>query len=193
MKKPLQISFRDTEHSEFLEGLIRERVERLERFHPHIIGCRVVVEIPYRSAEGGKPPVAVVVEVEVPNRPKIVAKVTGERHDAKGDASIVVNRVFDAVKRQLEDITAIQTGHVKSHEAVYEAGVIVRLFPEQNYGFVEVKGSPDLYFTRNAVVGGGFDNLSVGTMVHVTRATTEGPMGPQASSVKLVDARRSVA
>jgi cold shock CspA family protein len=65
------------------------------------------------------------------------------------------------------------------------------LFPEQSYGFIEVKDSPELYFTRNAVVGDAFDDLEVGMVVHVTRATTEGPMGPQASSVKLLGRARS--
>ena len=50
---------------------------------------------------------------------------------------------------------------------------------------------PELYFTRNAVVGDAFDDLEVGMVVHVTRATTEGPLGPQASSVKLLGRAKS--
>ena len=65
--------------------------------------------------------------------------------------------------------------------------MVVRLFPEQNYGFIEMDNSPELYFTRNAVDGGDFAELKVGMMVQVTRATEEGPMGPQASSVRLLD------
>jgi cold shock CspA family protein len=68
----------------------------------------------------------------------------------------------------------------------------VRIFPEQNYGFVEVKDSPDLYFTRDVVAADGFDAIRVGTVVHVTRASAEGPMGPQASSIKLLGAGRSL-
>ena len=34
-----------------------------------------------------------------------------------------------------------------------------------------------------------FEHIKVGALVHVTRASSEGPMGPQASSVKLVGAR----
>ena len=54
-----------------------------------------------------------------------------------------------------------------------------------------MKGSPDLYFTRNAVVGGSFDDLQPGTVVHLTRATSEGPMGPQASSIRLLGSSKS--
>ena len=71
--------------------------------------------------------------------------------------------------------------------------MIVRLFPEQNYGFVELDNSPELYFTRNAVVTGTFDELREGMLVHVTRATAEGPMGPQASSVRLLNRAQSPA
>jgi hypothetical protein len=48
-----------------------------------------------------------------------------------------------------------------------------------------VKGGPDLYFTRNAVVRGSFDSLRVGSLVQITRAVAEGVMGPQASSVQV--------
>jgi hypothetical protein len=41
------------------------------------------------------------------------------------------------------------------------------------------------------VIGGDFDELQVGMMVHVTRAADEGPMGPQASSVRLLDRSRT--
>jgi ribosome-associated translation inhibitor RaiA len=194
MEKPLQIVFRDTDSSAYLEDFIYERVDRLDRFHSHIISCRIVVEVPHRSAEGAKPPIVIVVEVEIPNRSTLVARAEGERRDVKGgELSAMVNRAFDAIRRQLEETADIQTGRVKNHGANCEAGVVMRLFAEQNYGFIEVKGAPDLYFTRNAVIGGSFDDLAVGTMVHVTRATTEGPMGPQASSVRLVDAGRSAA
>jgi cold shock CspA family protein/ribosome-associated translation inhibitor RaiA len=191
MDKPLQIAFKDLDSSAYLEGIIRERVSRLERFHNHITGCRVVVEIPHRSAKSAKQPIAIAVEVEVPGRSTVVAKDEENRHDAKNDQTVVINRVFDAVQRQLEDVSAIQRGDVKTHEGTYETGLVVRLFPDQNYGFIEVKGAPDLYFTRNAVTGGNFDDISIGTIVQVTRATTEGPMGPQASSVRLLNARRS--
>lgn len=191
MERPLQIAFKDTESSEFLEGLIRERVERLNRFHPRIIGCRVVVYVPHRSAESGKLPLGVSVEVDIPGRSPIIAKAEEERRDAKGDNTVVVNRVFEAVQRQLESVNAIQAGEVKQHGAAMDTGNVVRLFPEQNYGFIEVRGAPDLYFTRNAVVDGSFDDIVVGTIVQFTRATTEGPMGPQASSVRLLNALKS--
>jgi hypothetical protein len=40
------------------------------------------------------------------------------------------------------------------------------------------------------VTDGSFDELKVGTMVQVTTATGEGPMGPQASSVEILGGER---
>jgi hypothetical protein len=191
MERPLQIAFKNMASSEFLEALIRERVERLRRFHSNITGARVVVEVPHRSPEGGKTPIGISVEVDVPGHKPVVVKGEQDRREMKGDQSAIINRVFEAVERRLEQIAAIRKGEVKSHGSAGDTGIVVRIFPEQNYGFVEVKDSPDLYFTREVVAAGGFDVLEVGTVVHVTRAPTEGPMGPQASSVKLLGARRS--
>ncbi|GIK96904.1 MAG: raiA ribosome-associated inhibitor A [Alphaproteobacteria bacterium] len=190
MDKPLQIAFKDTESSEFLERSIRERVDRLERFHSNIIGCRVVVSIPHRGAGSGKNAISLAVEVDVPGH-TIVGKEEQDRREMKNDQIAVITRAFDAVHRQLDELSDIRQGEVKQHDAAGETALVVRLFPEQDYGFVEVKDGPNLYFTRNAVVGRPFEELEVGTLVQVTRATSEGPMGPQASSVRLLDAKRS--
>ena len=185
MERPLQIVFKDTASSEFLEKLIRQRAARLERAHPHIIGCRVVVDVPHRTPESGKPPLAVSVEVDVPNKKTIVGHDEQERREMQNDHYAVVNRAFDATEWQLKSISAIKRREVKHHEGGRETGLVVRLFPDQHYGFVEVSGSSDLYFARNVVSGGNFDDLKVGSMVEITRAYVDGPMGPQASSVKI--------
>ncbi|MEI9900942.1 MAG: HPF/RaiA family ribosome-associated protein [Hyphomicrobium sp.] len=186
MERPLQIAFKNVDSSVSLEALIRERVERLQRFYPHITGARVVVEIPHRSAEGAKPPLGIAVEIDIPGRGPVIAKGEEERRAVKGDHSPIVNRVFEAAERQLEQLAAIRKGEVKQHGSAGDTGVVVRIFPDQNYGFIEVKDSSDLYFSRDVCGNGAFEEIKVGSIVHVTRASAEGPMGPQASSVKLM-------
>jgi cold shock CspA family protein/ribosome-associated translation inhibitor RaiA len=188
VQKPLQINYRGIESSPALDALIRQRVNALGRMHPRITGCRVVVEVPYRSTESGKVPVAVTVEVEIPNRRAVIGKDVQERREAKSDQTAALNNAFEAVERQLNKVANLQIQEGKRRGAdASQTGMIVRLFPEQGYGFVEVDNSSELYFTRNAVSGGEFDELQVGTIVHVTIATTDGPMGPQASSIRLLD------
>ena len=193
MQRPLQITFKGMDSSPALEALIRERVARLEQFYPRLTGCRVVVEVPHRSAETAKVPIAVAVEADIPGRSPVVGRDQEERREAKQDQTAALNNAFEAVERQLEKLTDIQNEEVKARNGENQSGMVVRLFPEQSYGFVEIDNSSELYFTRNAVVGGGFDELQVGMIVQVTRATDEGPMGPQASSVRLFDRSRTPA
>ncbi len=111
MDRPLQISYKDTDSSEFLERQIRERVAHLERLHPRIVGCRVVVEVPHRSAaeETGKPPIAVSVEIEVPGHPMIVARDEQDRREVKNDQYSVVTHAFQAAERQLKALGETRT------------------------------------------------------------------------------------
>ena len=187
MQKPVQITFKGTQNSPALEALIRQHVDALDRQHPRITGCRVVVEIPHRSADRTKVPIGVTVEVDLPGHKTIVGSDTQDLREVKDDRTVYVNTAFDAVERQLARIADLQNHAVNRTEAAPHRGMVVRLFPEQDYGFVEVANSSELYFTRNAVMGGTFDELDVGMVVHVTRAAAEGPMGPQAHSVKLLD------
>jgi ribosome-associated translation inhibitor RaiA len=189
LQKPLQLSFKNIEGSEAMKAVVRDRVDHLDRLYPNLIGCRVVIEAPHRPArEGARPPLGISVEVEIPGKPKIVVKDMEERRNPR-DHAVIVNRSFDVVERKLDDAANIVQGEVKAHEAAGETGTITRLFPD--YGFVEAKQAGNLYFTRNAVVDGRFDELTPGTMVHLTLATGEGPMGPQASSIRLLGADRS--
>ncbi|KGM30944.1 HPF/RaiA family ribosome-associated protein [Inquilinus limosus] len=192
MQKPLQLSFKNVEGSEAMKEVVRDRVGHLERLYPNLIGCRVVIEAPHRPARGGgRPPLGIAVEVEIPGKPKIVVKDMEERRNPR-DHGVLVNRSFDVVERKLDEAARIIQGEVKAHEAAGETGTVSRLYPDQNYGFVEAKQAGSLYFTRNAVIDGRFDELAVGTMVHLTLATGEGPMGPQASSIRLLGGDRAV-
>ncbi|HET6389795.1 HPF/RaiA family ribosome-associated protein [Hyphomicrobium sp.] len=194
MERQLQITFRGMATSPALEALIVERVGKLEKLYPRLTGCRVVVEVPHRKSESAKVPIAISVEADVPGRPHpIIGKDEEERREAKEDHTAALNNAFEAVERQLDKISNMRSREVTAHAADGQSGMVVRIFPDQNYGFIEVDNSPELYFTSNAVVGGEFQELKVGTMVQVTRATDEGPMGPQASSVRLLDRSRAPA
>jgi cold shock CspA family protein/ribosome-associated translation inhibitor RaiA len=191
MQRPLQITYKGLDRSDSLDALIAKRVDALELLFPRLIGCRVVVEVPHRSAESAKVPIAFSVEVDVPGHNTIVGKDEEERRETKGDQAVALTHAFNAVERQLEKITDQRSASVHGLGANGEAGMIMRLFREQGYGFVQVDNSPELYFTRMNVGGDEFDSLEDGMMVHVTRAMTEGPMGPQASTIRVLNKRMS--
>lgn len=191
MERPMQIAYKGLEPSEFLDALIRERVEKLDRFHPNVMGCRVVVEVPHRGSESGKTPLALTVEVEVAGRNTVVGKSETERREAKNDQNAIVTRAFDAVQRQLDDSARTRREQLRSVDGVLQTGQIVRLFKDAGYGFVELRGSPDLHFTREDVANGGFEALDVGAMVQVQPSPALGPMGPRASEVRLFAKERT--
>lgn len=190
MQTPMEIAFKDMPTSEYLESLIRKRADRLDRLHPDLVGCRVVVDVPHRAPETGKVALRVAVEVDAPGRRKLVGRAEEENHASKGDMTAALNRAFEAVERQLHDHDG-RRRDARARAGAGQTGRIGRLFPEQDYGFVEVGDGPDLYFTRNAVAGEAYDALQVGMLVEVTPATTEGPMGPQASSVRRLGGERT--
>ena len=49
MDIPLELSFHNIEASDALKAAVREHVGKLEQLHDHIIGCRVVIEMPHKS------------------------------------------------------------------------------------------------------------------------------------------------
>lgn len=187
MQTDPQITFRNMDTSEAAERLIRQRIDRLERHTDRITGCRVVVELSRRSAGGGKNPIGVTVEVEVPGK-LLVAKAEEHPHESKGDGMRVVTEAFSRMERQIEDHTKPRNRASKAQQSTAAArtGRVARLYPEQDYGFIEQTGGEDLYFHRNAVHDDAFDALTVGAPVEYRAAGEEGPMGPKASGVRAI-------
>ena len=71
----------------------------------------------------------------------------------------------------------MQRREVKSHDGPIYARV-VRLYPEQSYGFIETPGRPNVYFHRAVVEDDAFDQLEVGSEVHVLARRGGGADGP---------------
>jgi cold shock CspA family protein len=66
---------------------------------------------------------------------------------------------------------------------------VVRLFPLEEYGFIEAEDGHEVYFQRNSVLHDAFDRLVVGS--EVSFVEEEGDKGPQASTVKLAHRRKT--
>jgi len=158
MQIPLQIHYRGVPHSEALDAKLHERAARLERFHPGIVRCRVVVEQKHRHKHQGRE-FTVTVDVHVPGREIHVGR---DHHE---DVYVALRDAFDAAERQLEDFVREQRGDVKSH-APLQQGRIARLMPEEGYGFIATEDGREFYFARENVVEPAFERLVVGDRVH---------------------------
>jgi len=110
MQIPLQVTFRDMEHSDAVETRIREKAEKLQRYYDRIMGCRVVVEMPQRHKHQGKLH-SVRIDLTVPGA-ELVAN-----HTQHEDVYVAIRDAFDAMSRQLEDYARKQRGEVKTHAA----------------------------------------------------------------------------
>ena len=110
MKLPLQITLRDIPQSEALEAAIKEKAEKLERFHQQIMACRVTVEIAGKHKHQGNE-FKVEIDITVPGSEIVV------NHHQNEDVYVALRDAFDAAKRQLEDFAHKQRGDVKTHES----------------------------------------------------------------------------
>ena len=132
MQSPLQITLRDIPHSDALEDHIRQKANKLETFYPHLMGCRVVVEIPHKHKHQGRQ-FNVRLDITVPGSELVVNR------EADGDIYVALRDAFDAAKRQIEDYGSRQRGEVKAHASVMQ-GKVARLVGEESYGFIETAG-----------------------------------------------------
>ncbi len=112
MDRPLEIVFRNMKPSQILKDLVKERVERLEHLHQHIIGCRVIIELESNAHRNGTIP-DVHIDIQVPGRDLVV-----NQHSRGGDALTSVHNAFDAAAHQLKEYKARKIGKVKSHDAM---------------------------------------------------------------------------
>jgi cold shock CspA family protein/ribosome-associated translation inhibitor RaiA len=181
MKLPLQIAIRNVPHAEMIEELIRRKAEKLEHFCEHIMGCRVVVEVPHRHHEHGNI-YQVRIDITVPGEEIVVNREPAENVSHR-DYHVAVRDAFDAADRLLEDYVRRRRGDVKLHTPLPHARVR-DYFPDKDYGFLETPDGREIYFQRGSVVQGSFDHLAVGT--EVAFVEKPGDKGPQASTVKVL-------
>jgi len=181
MQLPVQVSFRNMEHSDAIEALVRDKAAKLDTFASHIMGCRVVVEPMAKHHLHGNL-YAVHLDVTLSGG-AVAATREPSQHTAHKDIAVALRDAFDAVRRQLEEYVRRQRGAVKTPETLPH-GRVGKLFPEQGYGFLETRDGREIYFHRHSVLHDAFARLEIGT--EVAFVEEEGSKGPQASSVKLV-------
>jgi ribosomal subunit interface protein len=176
MKIPLQITFRNMPHSEAIEAKINEKAARLDRYYDRIMSCRVVVEESQRRQHQGKL-FSVHIDITAPGKELAVTRAENE------DPHVAVRDAFNTAARWLEEHARRKRGEVKTHEAP-PAGRIIRIVPDQSYGFIITPDHREIYFHRNSVLNDEFSQLRLG--IAVTFIEEQGEKGPQAARVAVV-------
>jgi ribosomal subunit interface protein len=176
---PMTISYRNVPASAAIEADIHEKAAKLEEFFDRITSARVVVETPHRRHRQGKL-FHVRIDLRVPGRELVVSREPAAHH-AYEDVYVAIRDAFDDARRQLQDYVRELRGTVKAHDPPAQ-GRIARLHPD-GYGFIETPDGREIYFHRNSVVDGYFEQLRIGGEVRFREEL--GEQGPQASIVHL--------
>ena len=118
MDIPLEIAFHNLKPSAEIEALIGEHVAKLEKLYPHIVGCRVSVELPHRQHRTGNVP-EVHIAIRVPGKEIAISREpqkAKQRH-ANPNVQTSIKDAFRAAEQRLKDFKQVQYGDVKAKEA----------------------------------------------------------------------------
>ncbi|MEW6388304.1 MAG: HPF/RaiA family ribosome-associated protein [Thermodesulfobacteriota bacterium] len=97
----------------------------------------------------------------------------------------LIVEAFNVLERRLREYSQVRQQKVKVHEELARQGRIVRIFPEEAYGFIEDAEGLEVYFHAHALKKGRFAHLAPGMQVEF--AQEPGEKGPQATWVRLLD------
>ena len=114
MQVPLELSFRDVDHTPEVEAEIRAKVAGLEEFFNRITACRVVVEAPHHHHRRGNV-YHVRIFLAVPGSELVVDREPREHH-AHESLHVAIRDAFDSARRRLQDYVRRLRGDVKEHE-----------------------------------------------------------------------------
>jgi cold shock CspA family protein len=170
MQIPLQITFRDFEHSDAIEKAVREKAEKLDQF-AQIMSCRVVVEMINKHQHKGTL-YQVSIDLTVPGKEIVVSRDHGIDHSHE-DIYVAIRDSFNAARRRLEDQVRLASGHRSKPHPETEHGFVDRLFIDEGYGFIRTADDDDIYFQSDSLTNSSWDSLNVDDAVRFKRQIGE--------------------
>jgi ribosome-associated translation inhibitor RaiA len=181
MQRPLQITFRDIPPSPAVAEHIRIRAEKLDALYDRISTCRVAIESPKRHLFTGKH-YEVHIDLIVPGAELAVAR----QHAIEDtDVYAAIDRAFEEAERMIRDHR--DKMRIRRVSDGTPHGIVVKLFRDRGYGFLQSIDGREIYFHSHSVLNGRWPQLEVGCKVRY--AEEDGDKGPQASTVELARAR----
>lgn len=115
MDIPLQVSFKNMDHSDAIEARVREKALKLEQYFSHLTSCRVVIEAPHRHHHKGKI-YHIKIEMGVPGQAELVVSNEREMNHAHEDIYVAIRDAFAKASRQLQDYTGRMEGKSNRRE-----------------------------------------------------------------------------
>lgn len=181
MQTDPQITFRGLEPTAALTEAIQGKIAELERTTDRITFCRVTVDRPHMKGRKGHL-YHVAVELEMPGGAIHVNRKPGDE-TAHEDFHVALRDSFAVARRQLDEhLRKMGRVHIKSHPEK-ATGKVVRLFPDEGYGFVQTLAGEELYFHRDSVLADDWDKLDILSELHFSRM--DGEKGPFAVNISV--------
>jgi ribosome-associated translation inhibitor RaiA/cold shock CspA family protein len=187
MQVPLEIAFHNIERSEPAENEIRARVAHLEKIYERLASCRVRIDQRAKDVTGTIPPV-VRIELGIPGRVDLVVSHEPDhllRKYKHPDLHKAIIEAFRVAERQLLDLKEQREGRTKAphHDSGNQSlGQVADIDGGGEFGFLLTKEGGLLYFHRNSVLTGDFEQLRRGDEVYYVENV--GDTGPIASKVR---------
>lgn len=182
---PFEIAYRNVEPSRTIERHVLKGMESVETLAADAISCEIMVEQRHPRHRLGNL-FQVRIDLSLPGERVVVSR-TPPEHQEHETLVTAINDAFQQLRRRLVDTVEVAQGKVKEHGA-RPRGTVENLFPD--YGFIRGDDGTIVYFHRNAVQEGAWDDLASGDRVRFTVA--QGDKGPQATSVEALESRHPV-
>ena len=97
----------------------------------------------------------------------IIVNRTHCRDQAHEDPLVALRDAFDAAKRRLEEHVRERRGQVKAH-VPHDEGRIIRVLPDEGYGFIATADGREIYFHSHALSERGMCEVAAGMPVRFT-------------------------
>jgi cold shock CspA family protein len=186
MQTPIEIAFQHCEPSEEIRAEIAKQAKRLERLSDRITSCHVAISGPQTRHRQGDV-FKIDVRIAMPEHHDVIVTRTHGDAPEREHPLVAVREAFDAAVRQIEDAARDMRGQIKEHMAESH-GRVTKFLAGEDCGFIETAEGREIYFHRNAVLGGAFDRLTIGSEVRFVEE--KGVKGAQASTVRPIGKRR---
>jgi cold shock CspA family protein/ribosome-associated translation inhibitor RaiA len=184
---PAEIAFRNVEPTAALKDLIQEGIKSLEKVHPRLVSCRVMVE----EVSRGVPHVRL--DIGIPGSELVVNNRETPVDPSSRDVATAIREAFDVARRQLREQRMRRSVAAKRKGRAPQGRIatLVTEAPDHRYGFLLSEDGREIYFDESAVRGMVYDDLVEGLEVHFTESS--GKQGATASSVSPLSVAQRIA
>jgi ribosome-associated translation inhibitor RaiA len=118
MDIPLELSFHNMQPSDALKAAVEKHVAKLDSLDAHLVGCRVVIEMPHKNHRPGQNLPDVHIVIRVPGKELVVSREMARAGNRKTptDAYTVLDNAFAVAQSQLKEHRRIVQGDVKHQD-----------------------------------------------------------------------------